>query len=151
MFHSTKQFCHTCTFLCSLCPSRCLSLLALPVCHLPVYNKHVSCHICYAAILSRWRCGPEENILGKESRPAVSALRLVSVHPSHRQAHQEVCPLTERSGYDFRQQQHRHTRTVAQQVQTISHKNAFRYSQRAAPLILSITTAYGIKWDYEII
>lgn len=40
----------------------------------------------YAAILPcRW-CGPEEDVLGKESRPAVSALRLVSVHPGHRQA-----------------------------------------------------------------
>lgn len=52
-----------------------------------------------AAILPRWRCRPEEDFLGEEPRPAVSALRLVSVHTGHRQAHQEVCPVTERSGY----------------------------------------------------
>lgn len=54
-----------------------------------------------AAILPRWRRGPEEDFLGEEPRPAVSALRLVSVHAGHRQAHQEVCPVTERSGYFF--------------------------------------------------
>lgn len=53
----------------------------------------------YAAILPRrWRW-PEEDLLGEEPRPAVAALRLVSVHAGHRQAHQEVCPVAERSGY----------------------------------------------------
>lgn len=55
----------------------------------------------YAAILSCWRRGPEEDIPGEESRPTVSTLRLVPVHPGNRQAHQEVCPLAERSGYGF--------------------------------------------------
>ena len=45
---------------------------------------------------------------------------------------------------------HTHTHTVAQRVQSISHKNAFSYSQRAPLLFLTVTTAYGIKWDYEI-
>ncbi len=141
--HTIKQFGHT-------FPLRALCVLP-SVCLLAVYpfTIRVSCRICHAAILPRRRCGPEENVPGKESRPAVSALCLVSVHPGHRQAHQEVCPLAGRSRYDFKRQ-HTHTHTVTQQVQTISHKNAFSYSQRAPLLILTVTRAYGIKWDYEI-
>lgn len=52
----------------------------------------------YAAILPRWWRWPEEDLLGEEPGPAVAALRLVSVHAGHRQAHQEVCPVAERSG-----------------------------------------------------
>lgn len=61
-----------------------------------IQTGDVTC-VC-AAILPRWRRGPEEDLPGEEPGPAVSALRLVSVHAGHRQAHQEVCPVTERSG-----------------------------------------------------
>lgn len=98
------------------------------------------CHVSYTAILPRWWRRPEENLLGKESGPAISALRLVSVHPGHRQTHQEVCSLPERSEYDFKK--HTHTHCVTQHVQTISHKHVL--IQRAPPVI-TVTSAYGIK------
>lgn len=78
-------------------------------------------HIGYAAILPCGRRGPEEDLLGEESGPPVAALRLISVHAGHRQPHQEVRALAERSGYDFTS------------------------SQRALLLIPTLTKVYGIK------
>lgn len=76
----------------------CFMLEVDPLCS---SSSHLLCLFCCTAILPCRRCWPEEDVLGEESWSAVPAVRLVSVHPGYRQAHQEVCPLTKRSGYDF--------------------------------------------------
>lgn len=72
-------------------------------------SNDLLCPFCSTAILPCRRCWPKEDVLGEESWSAVSALCLVSVHPGYRQAHQEVCPLTKRSGYDVTLTTHTHT------------------------------------------
>lgn len=59
------------------------------------------------AILSCWWCGLEKDVFGEESRPAVSALRSLSLHTSHWQTYQEICSVPAHSGYN-----HTHTMTL---------------------------------------
>lgn len=85
------------------------------------------------AILSCWWCGLEKDVFGEESRPAVSALRSLSLHTSHWQTYQEICSVPAHSGYN-------HTHTHNDFVLLLPYRMS---------VVILLRTFRRHDWDYE--
>lgn len=72
----------------------------LPFTILPQYFSLVYLFL-LLAIFPCWWEWAEENLLGEESRPAVTSICSFSLHSDHRHSHQNFCPDADSSGWDI--------------------------------------------------